>query len=111
MWIYVISGEVDDDLRDRVFEVYKGLMDDSVIVPFVENAWEIEPFLQLPGVYFKIVTSVGCAEEALKYKINVRVVEYYIYNDQGEKGMTDALEYKSWSKKVRGIYTNLERIV
>ena len=51
------------------------------------------------------------AEEALRYKINVRVVEYYIFNDQGEKGMTDALEYKSWSKKVRGIYNNLERIV
>lgn len=25
--------------------------------------------------------------------------------------MSRALEYKSWSKKVKGIYTNLERIV
>ena len=39
IWIYAISGEVDNDLRDRIFEVYKGLMDDSVIVPFVEHAW------------------------------------------------------------------------
>ena len=61
VWIYAISGEVDDDLRDRIFEVYKGLMDDSVIVPFVENAWEIEPFLQLPGVYIKIVCNVANA--------------------------------------------------
>jgi hypothetical protein len=47
----------------------------------------------------------------LKYKINIKVVEYYIYNDEGEAGMSRALEYKSWSKKVKGIYSNLERII
>jgi hypothetical protein len=53
------------------------------------------------------VANIANIEEALRYKINVKVVEYYIYNDEGEIGTTKALEYKSWSKKVKGIYTNL----
>lgn len=39
VWIYVISGEIDEELRDRIFTVYKGLIDDSNIVPFVGSAW------------------------------------------------------------------------
>ena len=47
----------------------------------------------------------------MKFKINVKVVEYYIYNNEGEGGMSRALEYKAWSRKVKGIYTSLERII
>ena len=39
------------------------------------------------------------------------MVEYYIYNDEGEKGLGRALEYKNWTKKVKGIYSNIERII
>jgi len=46
-------------------------------------------------------------EDALRYKINIKVVEYYIYNDEGEAAISRALEYKGWSKKVKGIYTDL----
>lgn len=87
------------------------MLDDEVIVPYVKQAWEIEPFLNLTNTYFKIVSNIENAEEALRFKINIKVVEYYIYNDEGEAGMNRALEYKGWSKKVKGIYTNLERIV
>lgn len=41
VWIYVISGEFEEELKDRVFTAYKGLMDDTNIVPWVANAWEI----------------------------------------------------------------------
>lgn len=82
-------------------------MDDSNIVPWVSSAWEIEPFLELPNAYFKIVANLASVEEALRYKINIRVVEYYIFNDEGEAGTSRALEYKGWSRKVKGIYTDL----
>lgn len=91
--------------------MYKGLLDDSNIVPFVKHAWEIEPFLSLPNAYFKIVSNIANTEDVLRYKINVKVVEFYIYNDEGELGMSQALEFKSWSRKIKGIYTNLEHIV
>ena len=58
VWIYAISTPITEELRDRIFEVYKGLMDDEIIVPFVKRAWEIEPFLNLPNTYFKIVTDI-----------------------------------------------------
>lgn len=80
-------------------------MDDSNIVPYCAHAWEIQPFLSLPNVYFKIVANLDNIEDALRYKINVKVVEFYIYNDQGENGMSRALEFKGWTKKVKGIYT------
>jgi len=51
------------------------------------------------------VANLDNIEDALRYKINVKVVEFYIYNDQGEKGMSRALEFKGWTKKVKGIYT------
>jgi hypothetical protein len=57
------------------------------------------------------VTNLENADKALGYKINNKVVEYYIYNDEGEKGLSKALEYKNWTKKVKGIYSNIERII
>jgi len=51
------------------------------------------------------VANLDNIEDALRYKINVKVVEFYIYNDQGENGMSRALEFKGWTKKVKGIYT------
>lgn len=57
------------------------------------------------------MANLASIEEALRYKINVRVVEYYIFNDEGESGTSRALEYKAWSRKVKGIFTDLERIV
>jgi hypothetical protein len=47
--------------------------------------------LNLPDTYFKIVANVANMEEVLRYKINVKVVEFYIYNDEGEAGMSRAL--------------------
>ncbi len=49
-------------------------MDDTNIVPFVKNAWEIEPFLNIPNSYFKIVANIDNIEDALRYKINIKVV-------------------------------------
>lgn len=66
-------------------------MDDTNIVPFVKNAWEIEPFLNIPNSYFKIVANIDNIEDALRYKINIKVVQYYIYNDEGETGTSKAL--------------------
>lgn len=111
VWIFAISTEIDEELKDRIFDVYRALVDDANIVPFVKNAWEIEPFLNLPNAYFKIVANIGNIEGALRYKINVRVVEYYIYNDEGEAGTSKALQLKGWSKKVKGIYTDLQKII
>jgi hypothetical protein len=91
VWIFAISTEIDEELKDRIFDVYRALVDDANIVPFVKNAWEIEPFLNLPNAYFKIVANIGNIEGALRYKINVKVVEYYIYNDEGEAGTSKAL--------------------
>lgn len=70
-------------MHDRIYTVYKGLLDDSNIVPFVKNVWEIEPFLNLSNTYFKIVSDIKNMEGALRYKINNKVVEYYIYNNLG----------------------------
>ena len=41
IWIYAISSQIDQDLKDRIFDVYKGLLDDENIVPYVKEAWEI----------------------------------------------------------------------
>lgn len=70
-------------MHDRIYTVYKGLLDDSNIVPFVKHVWEIEPFLNLSNTYFKIVSDIKNMEGALRYKINNKVVEYYIYNNLG----------------------------
>ena len=39
VWIYAISSKIDDGLKDRIFDVYKGLLDDENIVPYVKEAW------------------------------------------------------------------------
>ena len=39
------------------------------------------------------------------------MIEIFIYNDIGEKGVEPAISFKSESRKVKGIYSNLERII
>ena len=39
IWIYAISTTIDEDLKDRIYEVYKGLLNDDNVVPYVKEAW------------------------------------------------------------------------
>ena len=39
VWIYTISSKIDEEIKKRVFDVYKGLLEDESIVPFVKEAW------------------------------------------------------------------------
>ena len=43
----------------------------------------------------------------MKHKENQNVVEIYIYNEKGEKGISSALRYKAETRKVKGIFTKL----
>jgi len=39
IWIYAISTTIDEDLKGRIYEVYKGLLNDDNVVPYVKEAW------------------------------------------------------------------------
>lgn len=91
--------------------MYSELSDSKYVAPLVREAEEIEPFLGVPNSLFKIVTDIDNATETLRWKINSKVVEFYIFNNLGEKGIARALSYKSLTRKVKGIYNKLDKII
>ena len=60
----------------------------------MKKAIEIKQFLDIPNSLFKIVSDLDNIEEALRFKIHKTIVEYYIFNEKGENGIAEALEFK-----------------
>ena len=90
--------------------MYNGLLD-KFLVPICRNAEEAKPFLDLPHSFFKIVADLANMENALNFRIKSSVTEFYVYNEKGDDGVAEAIDFKSRSKKVKGIYTKLNKIL
>ena len=111
IWIFVIKEEISEEDKNRILKMYSELSDSKYVAPLVRDAGEISPFMEVPNSLFKIVTDIDNATEVLRWKINNKVVEFYIFNNLGEKGIARALSYKSLTRKVKGIYNQLEKII
>lgn len=111
IWIFVISGEIEEEDKLRILKMYSGLSDCRYIVPLVKEASEMNSFLEIPNSLFKIVSDLANMTEVLRSKVNSKVVEFFIFNTEGDKGIAKCLSYKSESRKVKGIYNQLEKII
>ena len=80
-------------------------------MPICRNCGEAKPFLQLPDTFFKIVSDLTNMEDALNFRIRSNVSEFYIYNERGDDGVSLAIDFKSRSRKVKGIFTKLSKIL
>ena len=67
--------------------------------------------MAVPNSLFKIVSDLENMPDVLKLRINSKVIEFFIYNEVGQKGISKALSFKGLSRKVKGIYNVLEKVI
>lgn len=65
----------------------------------------------VPNSLFKIVSDLGNIARILRKKDLNGIVEFYIYNNEGQAGFSKAIGFKSLSRKVKGIYDDLKKII
>ena len=87
--------------------MYSGLANTKYVVPLCKESWEIRAFLDIPNSLFKIVSDLRNIKSLLTYNDHKKITQIYIYNEKEDKGISNALSYKTESRKVKGIYNDL----
>ena len=94
---------------ESIRRVYKGHIENDYEVPVCRSYEDALKFLRVQSCFFKVVADVEVSERLLEESaLHKNIVAIYLYAAKREEGINRSFELKRSTKKVKGLFMQLE---